>query len=73
MEGSVTTTITIYKRRIAPDQKWAARDLLRSHVNGNGFRGGQLIIHYDPSGNPVWVEIQERQEKILNLPIDNVA
>jgi hypothetical protein len=59
----VTSTITIRKRRIAPDQKWAARDILRAHVNGN-FRGGQLIIHYDPAGNPVWIEVQERQEKM---------
>ena len=63
MKDAVTSTITIYKRRIAPDQKWAARDLLRAHLNGN-FRGGQLIIHYDPAGNPVWVEVQERADKM---------
>jgi hypothetical protein len=69
MDG-VQSTITIYKRRIAPDQKWAARDLLRAHLNGSGFRGGQLILHFDPAGNPIFVEIQERRDQLQNLPLD---
>ena len=70
MEGSVTTTITIYKRRIAPDQKWAARELLRAHNCNGGFRGGQLIIHYDPAGNPIFIEVQERRDTSEQTPLE---
>lgn len=57
------STISIRKRRISPEHKWAARDLLRTHFGTLGFRGGQLVIHYGPGGNPVWLEVQERVEK----------
>lgn len=63
MNSDVVSTVTIQKKRIAVDQRMAAKALLLAHFAG-ALNGGQLIIHFMPGRTPVFVELQERQDQL---------
>lgn len=73
MSDSVTTTITIRKLRIPPDQRMAAKALLLAVGNGDLLQGGQLIIHFGPGRNPFWIELQERHDIPQSERLQNTA
>lgn len=59
MDHVTLSTITIAKKKIAADQRIAAKALLLSHFP-EMLNAGQLIIHFGPGRTPFWVELQER-------------
>lgn len=73
MSDHVTTTITIQKRRMPPDQRMAAKALLLALGSGALMQGGQLILHFGPGRSPLWVEIQERHDTVSQNVVDNAA
>lgn len=60
---SAKSTITIQKKRIDPDQRMNAKALLLAHFP-QLMSGGQLIIHFNPGRNPLFIELQERVDHI---------
>lgn len=63
-DHSVTSTITIRKSRLSPEQRMAAKALLLDVDRNAILTGGQLILHYGPGRNPIFVEIQERSDNV---------
>jgi len=63
MNSGVRTTIQIHKKRIDPEQRMAAKALLLAHFP-QLMSGGQLIIHFNPGRNPLFVELQERVDQV---------
>lgn len=59
-DHSITSTIIIRKARLTAEQRMAAKALLLDVDAHAILSGGQLILHYGPGRNPVFVEIQER-------------
>lgn len=63
-DHEVISTIVTRKCKIAPDQRMAAKSLLLAHFP-DLMNGGQLIIHFGPGRVPVWIEVQERADSVL--------
>ncbi len=63
MEHETLTAISIRKRRIALDQRMAAKALLLESFS-DVQSPGQLIIHFGPGRNALFVEWQERADSL---------
>lgn len=68
----VTTQITIKKKRLTTDQRQAAKALLLETFP-QLLSGGQLILHFGPGRNPIFVELQERTDYLQQQPMKNIA
>lgn len=73
MIDGVTTTISIRKLRIPADQRMAAKALLLALGHGALMQGGQLILHFGPGRNPMFVELQERRDSSSQERLQNTA
>ena len=68
----VTTQITIKKKRLTSDQRQAAKALLLETFP-QLLKGGQLILHFGPGRNPIFVELQERTDYLTQNLVDSAA
>lgn len=62
MEHTTESVVMIRKRRIAPGGRMSAKALLLE-LFPEALAAGQLILHFNPGRNALFVEWQEREER----------
>jgi len=72
MEHEVTSIVTTRKRRIPVEVRMSAKVLLLE-MFPTMTGAGQLIIHFGPGRNPVFVEVQERRDATERVLLQKVS